>query len=836
MIRQDANDDEQLPELIKLAPDAFFLADASGRYLEVNDAACELLGATRAEILGKSALDFVEPPDADELTRRLRALPGAGVARFEVTLRRPDGSSVPVEVHTRLLPGGQQQSIVRDISERWQRERELQADQRALQRLLQLCELHLSNQGDPVILDAVLAAAIATTEADCGSLQDFDPSTGELRLVAAHGFPTAGLGLWSRVAADQGARGTALLGQRARLIVEDLEASPGFASTQELEAHRQAGVRALQATPLFSRAGEPIGVISTYFRTARRPSASALRRLDLLAVHAADLLAHRRAEQKLRRAEALASGILAVSADAIISIDAQRRIVAWNPSAEQMFGYSRAEALGMPLEELLPPDRRAAHRDYVTRFVQESGLGRLMDHSSAHGRRKSGEEFPIEATISHLEVDGTRILTVAVRDISERRRREEEQRLLAELGGALGSVDRDETLPQIVRVATARLAEFALVFMLDEVTGQLRRAAAASRDSALASAAESVMGVPLQGALAQSVLQVVYEQKPLVVELNPEQYAALAPSPEQLRALTSVNPRSALIVPLVAVGKCFGALALARRAQRFEAPEVALAETMARRCALFLENARLYRAEQRAKRARDEVLQIVAHDLRNPLNAIGLQLQSLLRRRAEPERWQEAVERIRSSCTGMNQLIQDLLDVTRLEAGALSISLSLLEPERILQEVVETQQPLATAAGIALRRDAAVGLPRVRADHRRLIQVFQNLIDNAIKFTPAGGSITIGAVARDEAAEFRVADTGTGLSAEQLPHLFERFWQADRADRRGAGLGLAIVRGIIEAHGGRVRVESALGSGTTVLFSIPFAAAAEPMPGGRSAS
>ena len=88
----------------------------------------------------------------------------------------------------------------------------------------------------------------------------------------------------------------------------------------------------------------------------------------------------------------------------------------------------------------------------------------------------------------------------------------------------------------------------------------------------------------------------------------------------------------------------------------------------------------------------------------------------------------------------------------------------------------------------------------------------------------------------DEAAEFRVADTGTGLSAEQLPHLFERFWQADRADRRGAGLGLAIVRGIIEAHGGRVRVESALGSGTTVLFSIPFAAAAEPMPGGRSAS
>ena len=86
MIRQDANDDEQLPELIKLAPDAFFLADASGRYLEVNDAVCELLGATRAEILGKSALDFVDPPDADELTRRLRALPGAGVARFEVTL------------------------------------------------------------------------------------------------------------------------------------------------------------------------------------------------------------------------------------------------------------------------------------------------------------------------------------------------------------------------------------------------------------------------------------------------------------------------------------------------------------------------------------------------------------------------------------------------------------------------------------------------------------------------------------------------------------------------------------------------------------------------------
>lgn len=823
-IRSWSSDGLALPEIVDLAPDGFFLSDASGRYVEVNDAGCQLLGATRAEILGKTAFDFVHPTDADMLARRVQAIQGPGVARFEVTLRRPDGTSVPVDVHTRILPEGGRESIVRDISERRQREREQQRDLAVLERLQQISELHHTGQGDPAILEAVLAAAVAITGADSGTIEELVPSTGALRIVAARGLPAEWLDSWSHGSVGRGVCGTALFERRARVIVEDVEASPIFAGTPELEAHRLAGVRAVQSTPLFSRTGEPIGVLSTHFRTAGRPAESTLRRLDLLALHATDILAHRRAERTLRRAEVLSSGILAVSADAIISIDAQRRIVAWNPSAEQMFGYSQAEALGMQLEELVPPEHRTTHRDHVARFAAESGFGRRMDHSSAHGRRKSGEAFPIEATISHLLVDGAQILTVAVRDVSEQRRREEEHRLLADLGGALASVDYDHTIHQIVQVATVYLADFAMLFVWDDSGSKLLRAAAASRDPAFAAAVKTVLELPLHGPLVQVVQQVVNEQKPRLTELDPERYGALAQTPEHLRALTEARPRLALAVPLVTDGKCLGALALTRRAPRFTERDVALAEIIARRCALYLENARLYRAEQRATRARDEVLQIVAHDLRNPLSAIGLQVQSLWRHRMDPDRLKGPVERIRASCARMDQLIQDLLDVTRLEAGALSITLAPLQPEQVLDEVMEAQQPLAAAAGIDLRRDALAGLPAVRADPFRLRQVFENLIGNALKFTPSGGSVTVGATALEGAVEFRVVDTGAGMPAEHLAHLFDRFWQADRADRRGAGLGLAIVRGIVEAHGGHVRVDSALGRGTTFFFTIPSSA------------
>lgn len=808
---------------VSLAPDGVFLADAQGHCREVNDAGCQILGRTRAEILGKTALDFVIPDDHDAFVRYARAVQATGQGRIEIALQRADGSHIPVELHGRILPSGERQSIVRDIHERREREREQKRQRDVLEWLHTISSLHLSGANDIAILNAILDAAIAITEADFGNIQHVDPSTGDLRILVSRGFSADWLAYWSRVSAGRGVSGTALFVQRARVVVDDVETSPIFVGTPDLDAQRRQGVRAVQSTPLFCRSGEPLGVISTHFRTVRRPSDAMLRHLDLLAVEAADILTQRRKDRALRHAEAFSRGILTASADALISIDGQYRIMAWNPSAERMFGWSQAEALGMSLDELLPLDRRAVHRQHVARFAQEPSIARSMDRRTACGRRKNGEEFPIEATLSRLELDGELILTVAVRDVTEQRRQEEEQRLLADLGGAMASADYEDTLSQIVRVATQWLADHATLLLFDDGGSQLYRAAASTRDPALAWTAESMMQLPLQGELSHPALQVIREQKPLVVELDEEQYPRLAQSPQHLRALMAAKPRSVLFVPLIALGRCIGALGLGRQRPSYDARDLKLAETMAQRCALHIENARLYRAERRATRARDEVLQIVAHDLRNPLNAVGLQLQSLLRQRASEDRWQEPALRIRESLARMNQMIQDLLDVTRLEAGALSITLGPLDPGQILREVVETQQAAASDAGIELRCEAACGCSPVLADHRRLHQVFQNLIGNALKFTPSGGSITIGAVALEQAVEFSVRDTGSGIPAQHIPHLFDRFWQADRADHRGAGLGLAIVRGLALAHGGNIRVESSEGQGTAVFFSIPLA-------------
>jgi signal transduction histidine kinase len=234
-----------------------------------------------------------------------------------------------------------------------------------------------------------------------------------------------------------------------------------------------------------------------------------------------------------------------------------------------------------------------------------------------------------------------------------------------------------------------------------------------------------------------------------------------------------------------------------------------------------------YRAAQTATQARDDVLGIVAHDLRNPVSNIML-ASSVLRTatapRADP-RLRLSVDAIERAATRMNRLIQDLLDVTRMEAGSLSVSLTRVRTEPIVTRSVETQRALASAASVELLLETSRDLPDVNADADRLLQVFENLIGNALKFTKQG-QITVRGELRGGDVIFSVSDTGIGIAADDMPHIFDRFWQARKAERRGAGLGLPIVKGIIEAHQGRIWVESTPGEGTHVFFTIPTAPSA----------
>ncbi|HEY5414563.1 MAG TPA: GAF domain-containing sensor histidine kinase, partial [Gemmatimonadaceae bacterium] len=300
---------------------------------------------------------------------------------------------------------------------------------------------------------------------------------------------------------------------------------------------------------------------------------------------------------------------------------------------------------------------------------------------------------------------------------------------------------------------------------------------------------------------------------------------SVAQGPEHLRALRATGLTSLIAVPLVMREMLLGVLMFgsSNPDRIYGQDDLRWAEPLADRSAVAIENARLYRASVEATQHRDQVLGVVAHDLRNPLSTI------LMQTAARSRKSNEVVHR---AATRMNRLIQDLLDVSLIEMGQLPIQPARLSGGELVVEAVETQKMLATSASVELRLDVGKDVAEVWGQHDRLLQVFENLIGNAIKFTTAGGWITVGAESNDQEVVFWVADSGGGIAPGDIPHVFDRFWQATRGDRRGAGLGLPITKGIVEAHGGRIWVESTLGRGSTFYFSIPRALPTADQPSG----
>lgn len=361
-----------------------------------------------------------------------------------------------------------------------------------------------------------------------------------------------------------------------------------------------------------------------------------------------------------RLTEFLLADIIAISADAIICIDAEQRITLFNDGAERIFGWTSEEAIGQQLDILLPERVRDIHRAHIERFRQSPDRARRMgQRQEISGRRRNGEEFPAEAAIAKVSMGGSVVYSVVLRDITEQ------------------------------------------------------------------------------------------------VELH-------------------------------------------KRLQR----------------AVF---------------ARDETVGVVAHDLRNPVSAVKMLSQALLNRaEALDADDAEQLKLIREAALQMDRLIQDLLDITRVESGRLAIDAQQVTTIALLEGALRTLRPLVAEAGMRLVTDLPSTLPKVNADPERIGQVLSNLVGNAIKFSD-GGEIIIAASASGNEITVSVSDKGRGITPDQLPHIFDRFWQAAQSNirTRGAGLGLPIAQGIIRAHGGQMHAESTPGQGTTVSFTLPVVEASK---------
>ncbi|HEX6159713.1 MAG TPA: ATP-binding protein, partial [Thermoanaerobaculia bacterium] len=396
---------------------------------------------------------------------------------------------------------------------------------------------------------------------------------------------------------------------------------------------------------------------------------------------------------------------------------------------------------------------------------------------------------------------------------------EREERRAAYLAGAgqelAASLEHEQTITTLARLIVPNLAELSVVDVTDS-DGTLRRAAVAHRNPE----DETVLAAEV-GARKEDVPEAV-------VRMMQTHDAHLVGAASNLYAYATGREdgggsRSMVFMPLVSRGQTIGIVsAVSTEAKPFTSDDLPLFTELARRASLSIDNARLYLESQQAVRAREEVLAIVSHDLRNPLNAVTLGASLLQMSETLSDDDREQVDTIVLSGKRMSRLIEDLLDITRLEGGKrLPIDPARVEARDLFDESYELFRAQASAQSVTLQFHVAEGLPAVHADRHRVMQVLSNLIGNALKFTPAGGIINARAEQRGDVVQFLVSDTGPGIPKEHLADVFSPYWQAKRAERLGAGLGLPIAKGIVESHGGKIWAESEPGEGTRFYFTLP---------------
>jgi len=312
-------------------------------------------------------------------------------------------------------------------------------------------------------------------------------------------------------------------------------------------------------------------------------------------------------------------------------------------------------------------------------------------------------------------------------------------------------------------------------------------------------------------------------------EVTEEFLKANAQSPGHFEILRRLDLKSAMVVPLSVGNQTFGALTFGSdQPGRFGRDDLAFAQDVARHAAFAIQNAQLYLGSQSALRARDEVLRVVSHDLRNPINNISMTATLLLNVPGDRRASRGMLEIIKRGSQRMNHLIDDLIAVARVHAGQeIPLKVQAENPVSIVEEACETSKIEANSKSIRLTSEAPSTLLPVKADRDRVLQVLYNLIDNALKFTPAGGSVIVRCESFGRSVRFSVKDTGRGIDEAHVDRIFEQYWQAKATAHLGSGLGLTIAKTIVEQHGGKIWVESKPGIGSTFFFTLPHSAAGE---------
>ncbi|HET6630126.1 MAG TPA: ATP-binding protein [Woeseiaceae bacterium] len=394
---------------------------------------------------------------------------------------------------------------------------------------------------------------------------------------------------------------------------------------------------------------------------------------------------------------------------------------------------------------------------------------------------------------------------------------------LAELHDDLASsLEPDAALRLLAKRLAVRTADYCFTYAFDGRS--IRRVGMAHRDPARKQDVEALAAAdPPTLQDEWGVGPVIRSGEPMIsTNVTHDVLERSLSSQSQRNALRRLEPGSVLLAPLKARGRTVGAIALitdASSPRAFEEGDLELARELASHAALLIDNSRLYSEATAAIRARDDMIAVVSHDLRNPLQSIAsaaavLQVDDSIERRTA------SAGAIRVATEQMDRLLRDLLDITQIDAGQLFVNREVTDVEFLVSEARTMFQDIARERSIDLQASVARGLPPVHVDRDRILQVLSNLLGNALKFVPSGGRIELSATFDAGRVRIAVTDTGPGIDDKNLPRVFDRFWRADRRKDRGAGLGLAVAKGIVQAHGGEIGVESRKGRGSSFYFLL----------------
>ena len=598
------------------------------------------------------------------------------------------------------------------------------------------------------------------------------------------------------------------------------EASP------RLKLVAAAGLRTVAAFPVHDRTGVR-SVIELYARDARPPDDGMLHLMTAIGYQIC-LVFHRQEAQTealeaLERSRDELAAVLRALPDGITVRDGAGRLVYANEVIAKAAGAS-------PLKHATPTEMMNRFRMWdeaggsltADDLTASGAVGGVSEERLVRYRPIGGEEADrwLSVKVSPVAAAGggeAGRVVIVMRDVTDDRRDQVWQTFLGDASTVLGSsMDLVALLEELAALAARTVADGCAIV--------LRRRGGVPRVLAFAGATRAdTPAAPVPDKGRADALK-----------------AATAALETNQPRLENTGERSSLVVPFALRGETVGAVVLAAlgEGRRYSAPDLRAAEELARRASIAIDNVRLYAETQESLRAREDLLAIVSHDLRNPLGVVLASSALLLKSSLPPEppgkegRARRQVEAIQRAGNRMNRLIRDLLDFAAIQAGRLSVSSHPRQVDELIHEVLEALEPLAAPKSMRLV-DASPGTPlRISCDHDRVIQLFSNVVGNAVKFTPDGGTVSVAAEPDGDMVRFAVTDDGPGISKEELPYVFDRYYQARRRNRDGIGLGLSIARGIVEAHGGRIWVESPVvppaaasedRGGTTFFFTLPAA-------------